>query len=119
MFYWCILNKPSTELVRQVFDAMSEFSASAGWLKLVQDDLKYLNINMPENYIKLMTKYEFRKLVRSQIRLKRFEYLSSLKGIHSKTRNLEIDDSPKAYLSSEILSTSQKQFLFRFGPLQN
>ena len=31
MFYWSILNKPKTELVRQVFDAMSEFPHSSCW----------------------------------------------------------------------------------------
>ena len=58
MYYWCILNKPKNELVRQVFDAMSEFSSSS-WKNQVKQDLSYLEIDLSETYIQLMSKYEF------------------------------------------------------------
>ena len=59
-----------------------------------------------------MTKYEFRKLLKSKIRERKREYLKSLQDQHTKTKRLTIGDSAQQYVSTKLLSTSQKQFLF-------
>ena len=90
---------------------MSEFSSSS-WNNLVAQDLRDLEINLSEAYIQLMSKFEFRKLLRRKIKIKKHEFLKSLQDKHSKTKRLEIEDSPQEYLRSTYLSTSQKRFLF-------
>ena len=113
MFYWTILNKPKHELVRQVFDAMSEFPRNKeDWLSLVKQDLRYLEIDFSDSYIQLMTKCEFQKLVKTKIKDRKREYLKGLQDKHSKTKRLTVENSSQAYLSTKLLSTSQKQFLF-------
>ena len=95
MYYWCIFNKPSSELVRQVFDAMSEFPTNHDWISSIKQDLEYLNIDLSETCIQLMSKYEFRKYLKSKIKDKRYDYLKSLQDTHSKTKRLVIDNSPQ------------------------
>ena len=112
MYYWNILDKPRTELVRQVFDAMCEFPSKGGWLELVNCDLKLLDIDLSESCIKLMTKHEFRKIVKTKIGYKRQFLLKELQGQHSKTRGLTIDDTVKSYLTYKLLSTPEKRLLF-------
>ena len=62
-------------------------------------------------YIELMTKSEFKRVLKQQINTKRREYLEHLKSQHKKTQNLVIKDNISEYLVSNKLSNSQKQLL--------
>ena len=60
----------------------------------------------------MMTKFEFRRLVKQQIRLKSNAFLSELKDKHSKTQKLQIQEKIADYLVNKNLSTSHKKLLF-------
>ena len=60
-----------------------------------------------------MKKYKFRKIVYSQLRQVARDYLMSLKVKHSKLFLLSNDYKLEKYLSSEKLSTAEKQTLFK------
>ena len=40
MYFWTVLNKPETELVRQVLEAQKIFKTDGCWVETVEDDLK-------------------------------------------------------------------------------
>ena len=91
---------------------MMDFPTSCDWISTVRQDLAFLQIDLSDTYIKLMSKYEFKRLLKNQIQVKRREFLENLKSIHSKTRKLEIEEKPKEYLTTKFLSVTEKQFLF-------
>ena len=112
MFYWTILNKPKSELVRQTLDAMTEFPLDTDWLSLVRNDLSFLGIDNSEEYLKMATKTEMKQIIRDSIKSKKNEHLSNLQNLHSKSSKLKISDNIQEYLTSKRLSTPLKKFLF-------
>ena len=112
MVFWCLLQKPRNELVRMVFDAMMEFPSKDDYIFLICRDQNFLDINYSDMYIELMTKSEFKRVLKQQINTKRREYLENLESQHKKTRNLVIKDNISEYLVSNKLSNSQKQLLW-------
>ena len=40
LYYWTIINKPSSELVRQVFEAQKEFKTNDSWVIQVENDIQ-------------------------------------------------------------------------------
>ena len=111
MYYWTLLNKSETELAKQVFQIQNKFSVKDDWVKQVKEDLDELEIKLTENEISKMKYEAFKKVVKSKLNEKFFEYLISLKLIHTKTQNLS-SYKLQAYLESENLTYKQKQLLF-------
>ena len=91
---------------------MREFPSPEDWLSQISNDLIYLEIKYSHSYIKLVTKNQFRQIIKEKLKLKCNEYLQSLQNCHTKTRKLVIDDKIQMYLTSDKLSTSEKKFLF-------
>jgi hypothetical protein len=60
-----------------------------------------------------MSKYKFKKLVDSRIRLKGRKYLTELQMKHSKTMFLHQDNQMKEYLKTDELTLKEKQMLFK------
>ena len=46
-----ILNKPRSELVRQLIDAMIEFPSDGDWISLVKRDLEFINTEFSDKYL--------------------------------------------------------------------
>ena len=85
MYYWTILQKPKSELVREVFEAQSLFKSEDSWATQVQNDIKNCDINLTEEEMKKISQYKMKKLVAQKIRIKTDEYLLKLKKNHVKT----------------------------------
>ena len=67
MFFWTILNKSKSELVRQTVDAMIEFPDDGGWMALVRKDLHFLDIQYSDEYLAMLSKKEISTLVRCSV----------------------------------------------------
>ena len=67
MFFWTILNKPRTELVRELLEAMREFPLRNDWLSLVKSDLLFLDICHSDDYLKMLNKSEMKALLKDAI----------------------------------------------------
>ena len=63
LYYWTIINKPRSELVRQVFEAQKEFKTNDSWVKQVENDIQTCGINLKEEEIKKLSQYKIKKLV--------------------------------------------------------
>ena len=87
LYYWTILNKPSSELVKQVFEAQKEFKTHDSWVKQVENDMKTCEIDLTDDEIQKLSHYKIKKLVAKKIRIKTDEYLVKLKKSHTKTEN--------------------------------
>ena len=115
MFYWTILNKSESELVKAVYNAQRDFPSrnKDDWTSEVQGVLKECNINLAEQEVKRMTKEKFKTLVKEKIQVKVLAYLISCQNKHSKSQNLHLNTDMQEYLSCQELSTQEKQMLFK------
>ena len=68
MYYWTVLKKEETELVKMVFIAMKEFRTKNYWLTQVESDLQSCDIQLTDEEIKAMSRYKFKTLVNKNIR---------------------------------------------------
>ena len=110
MYYWTILNKPKSELVREVFEAQKLFKSKDSWISQVEDDLKLYEIDMNEDELKKLSKYKMKKLVEKQIRIKADQYLLELRDSHEKTEHLNPSNKMQDYLQSMDLRKDEKSF---------
>ena len=112
MFYWSILQKDSSQLVKQVFKIQAQLPVKDDLTMQIKDDLQKCQIFLSEDDITSLSKESFRSLVNSRVRDLSVSYLNALKQKHTKTQSIEIGGEMQGYLQSEILTTSQKQILF-------
>ena len=73
------------------------------WVSQVRQDLIACEIFHTEEEIKKMSKFKFKKLVNSRIKLNCRSYLTELQMKHSKTMYLHQESSMKEYLNSDQL----------------
>ena len=83
------------------------------WSKPVYLDLQQLNIELSEKEIESMSKQRFKKLVQEKINMKASEYLTELHMGHSKSKYLNQEGTIQEYLTLDLLTTKQKQLLFK------
>ena len=115
MYYWTILQKSEIELVRQVLETQQLAPVRNDWCLKIDEDLRLCNIQLTEEEITKMKKNKFKKLVIQQVTVIAREYLLTLKGKHSKSAGLSEDYTMmQDYLTSDKLTTEQKQLLFQF-----
>ena len=113
MYYWTILHKKESELVKNVFCAQRDFPSEGDWFSEVQGVLKKCNINLTEEEISKMSHYKFKKIVKDSIQLQVMSYLVTLQNKHTKSEQLNLETKMQNYLTSSELSLSQKKMLFR------
>ena len=56
MYYWNILQKSDSELVKQVFNAQKILPLKNDWILQIEDDLKFCDIQLSETEITCMKK---------------------------------------------------------------
>ena len=114
MFFWSILHKPRTELVKQVFLAQKLAPLKSDWVSQIEDDLKTYNINFTETEISEMKKERFRTIVKESVKEQGRLYLTDLMSKHSKSKGLICRMEMQPYLKCKSLSLLEKQLLFKF-----
>ena len=115
MYYWNILQKSESELVRKVLQTQQLSPVRNDWCLQVREDLKLCGITLTDSEISKMTKYKFKNLVRTKVTTLARNYLTDLKNKHSKSSGLSTNfEKMQDYLFSDCLSTEEKQLLFKF-----
>ena len=112
MYYWEIIHKPDSELVKQVLRAQQLSPVKNDWCLQIKKDLEYLNISLDEKDLLLMKKSQFKKFLSSKINEAAQKYLLTLKNKHSKSDGLRVNSEMQTYLTSTELTLSEKQLLF-------
>ena len=113
MYFWTILNKPDSELVKQVYSAQKIAPYKNDWILQIKDDLDMCNIELTETEIAKMKKEKFKVLVKNSVRELAKEHLLNIKNSHSKSRSLNENFVMQTYLQSKMLSLHEKQLLFQ------
>ena len=112
LYYWNILRKPDTELVKQVLLTQQLSPVKNDWCTTIAEDLRLLDIDFTQETISSMKKGTFKKLISSKIREASNKFLLELKQKHSKSEGLTLSTEVKKYLTCSELSTTEKQVLF-------
>ena len=112
MYYWNLLQKDDTELVKKVFLTQRSLPTKNDWVSQLESDLKECRITLSEVEIKNMKKETFKTLVKKHIKNIAKEYLINLRSKHSKSENLLVTDCMKDYLKSDKITIEEKKLLF-------
>ena len=112
LYYWDILHKKESELVRKVFNSQKVFAVKNDWVLQVQCDLNQCDINLSEDEIVKLSKYSFKKF-QEKIRIISANYLISQKEKHSKSENLIYSREMQTYLRNESMKIKDKMLMFR------
>ena len=113
MYLWTILQKNDEELVSKVFKAQKLFPVKDDFVNQVNADMEDVGLELNEEEIKSMKKSKFKSLVKDRIKEAAHSYLVQKKEGLSKLNNLTSDFSFKEYLASDLISTTEKQLLFK------
>ena len=113
MYYWTILNKSESELVKAVYNAQKEYPTKNSWVSEIQGVLKTCEIYNTEEEIKSMTKIKFKAIVKEKIQIRVMCYLIGLQNKHSKSKNLVMGAEMQKYLCCNEMSLRNKKFLFK------
>ena len=84
------------------------------WTNLVKDELKDFGLDIDLNSVTSMSKYKFKKIIKSKSREVAFEKLLERKEKHSKMGHLAYGElCMQNYLKSKNISVGQAQLLFK------
>ena len=112
-YYWDILQKDETELVKKVFSSQKSFSVKNDWVLQVQSDLDECDIQLNESEIAKMKICSFAKLINEKINQISAQYLIGLREKQSKSDNLKYSTEMQSYLCNEKVSIQGKKLMFR------
>ena len=109
-----ILKKNKNEIVRQVYTAQKENPSKGDWINIVEEDKMKYNLNISDELIGDISKYEFKKLVKHNVREKVFDELITLQKKHDKVKNIIFSDmnEPQDYLRSALFTKKLRKTLF-------
>ena len=113
MYLWTILQKNEEELVSKVYQAQKLFPVKDDFIHQIKEDMDDLGLDLEDEIIKKMKKTKFKTLVNSKIREAAHSYLIQKKEKLSKLKNMSPNYQLKEYLTTNRLSTSEKQLLFK------
>ena len=101
-FLHYILNQPSESIVNQVFVEQVKSPNRNDWIKLIEQDIEVLRIELSYDEIKNMSKYSFKSLIKKKTNEAALAYLNKLKKKHSKVENIDHPNlTIQAYFSAD------------------
>ena len=107
------MNKPDTELVKQVYNAQKLKPSRSDWCLQIEQDLKTTDIDMSEEQIASTKKHTFKALVTRKTRELATKHLVQIRETHSKSKALKVENGMKEYLKTDKLNTEEKILLFQ------
>ena len=109
MYLYHILSKPTSEMIRRVYEVQKQIFTKNDWYSLVQDNKNELGIQLSDEEISKISKERFRSLVQTAIAKRAMVYLNNIASGHSKSEDLvknrlirEEYFEDKRFLKSEI-----------------
>ena len=88
MYYWNILQKEDSELVKKFFNTQKSLVVKNDWVVQLYSDLEECNISLSEDEIRNMKKTTFKSFLKRKINAVAKQYLFHLRSKHSKSTNL-------------------------------
>jgi len=101
-------------LTKKVLLAQIADPCRGDFVKLVEDDIKSVNIDLNFDQIQTLSKQMLKKLLKSNIKKAAFTHLNKLKSQHSKVKHISYNElAIQPYLSSNNITNEEAKLLFR------
>ena len=98
---------------RWVYEAQKLKTTKGDWIDLLKNDFKLIEEDFNEDKFKSMSKYKFKKFVKTKINKAALKYLEQLKNTHSKIKNIKYKKLQiQSYILSEGFTNEEVQTLF-------
>ena len=88
-FLYYILTQRTNSIIFQIFKTQNKYRSKTDWVTTVEEDLKYLGLNLTFESIQKLSKAKWKNMVRNMILQKTFTKLENTKQTHSKVRSLK------------------------------
>jgi hypothetical protein len=114
MYLQYLLKQKEDSLLYKVFKAQMENPSKDDWTTQVEKDLDEIDLNISMESMKMMTKEEFSKKVRSAVNKAALKFLTIEKRKRSKVKEVNHDNlTMQNYLSPNGLELKQAKLLFQ------
>ena len=101
--------KPS----RRYIENKKEGCVKGDWYQLLENDFKFIGIEMDENLIAATQKDQYKKEMKHLINIAAFKYFTQLKETHKKIKDLQYEKlSIQPYLVSKVFTKNEKELLY-------
>ena len=88
-FLHYILTQDTNSIIFQVFKTQNKYRSKSDWVTTVEENLKYLGLDVTFESISKLSKTKWKNIVRNTIIQKTFTKLENIKQTHSKVRSLK------------------------------
>ena len=113
MYHYHILTRDKEETIRKIYTKQKEDPIKGDWFKLLQEDFKFIDIDMDEEKISETYKSTYKKKIKVLINKAVFKFFMNIKETHSKLDEVTYSKlETQIYLTSSKLKTSEKELLF-------
>ena len=114
MYLWKILHVEETELISRVYNSQILSSHPGDWVRLVQQDMRAIGLDLSDDDIKKLSKNRFKNSVEKKIENLALVQLNQLKMKHSKSGYLNSSSfKPQNYFVYSRFNRKETQLLFK------
>ena len=115
MYFQAILKSPDDGMLFKVFKIQWHYPVKGDWTNLVRNDIEDFKLTNNLDDIKLMSRDQFKKLVKERARNYAFQSLHNRKENYKKLENLQyIELKIQEYLVNEEYTFEEKKVIFQF-----
>ena len=108
-----ILDRADEELIKRVYLEQRENPTKGDWIELIKTDIEKIELKLTEDEMKLMTKNEFRKYIKSLVYKMALIELKKKQEKHSKIKFIEYENlTMQKYMCNPKLTFKQISTLF-------
>jgi hypothetical protein len=86
-----IIDRAENELIKKVYNAQKQNSVRGDFVRLVQKDWDQLGIHMNETHIAIMSKAEYKRYIKSNVRAAAFKDLKMKQATLTKINNIQYE----------------------------
>jgi hypothetical protein len=114
MYLWKILHSEESELIKRVYKSQALSPHQGDWVRLVEQDMVKLKLNLSKEEITLLSKQKFKTIIDMKIERYALIELNKMKAKHSKSGYLKSSSFQQAsYLVDSNFSKKEAQLLFK------
>jgi hypothetical protein len=113
MYHHHILTRDQNETIHKIYQKQKVEKLKGDWFQLLQNDFQFIEMEMNEEDIRSMSKYQYKTKIKALVRKAAFKYFLKLKEKHTKLKNVQYSELKiQPYLQSKSMSNSEAELLY-------
>ena len=107
-----ILKRNESDLIRRIYVCQKANQLPGDWCQSVAKDFEKIGMHMEDKHIENMSEYEYKRLIKRQVRKAAFEELEDIRSRHSNVSQNSYDglDKPHHTLETQILAVGNAPY---------